>query len=238
MREEVEAVLVELEGIKLSEKTSLLYGSEVIKNLWEELSTYETQLKAFLKAGEFGGLAEEEIPYLIDRIGLKKSDLISLISIEKNRVALKAKEVKSFREQAGRQVQHQRRVQVAAAPEPGVIDEISEWIDFNREPIESFIAISVIVVVIQFCLNIYFVNQTKIRTQVSVIEPLEQRLSLETKKTAELENKVSSLQKEIAFYRSLNIPLGDGIHRSKNKTSYRLVKRNRIPASVNSILSR
>jgi hypothetical protein len=40
MREEVEAVLVELEGIKLSEKTSLLYGSEVIKNLWEELSTY------------------------------------------------------------------------------------------------------------------------------------------------------------------------------------------------------
>jgi hypothetical protein len=239
MREKVEAVLLELESIKVSERNWLLNGSEALKHLWDEIESIETKLRTLQKACDLVDLNDQEIAFFVDRIKRKKSDLLSLIAIEKNRELVRQQEIRMLKDQAGREVQLQRRVQVVPAPEPGLVQDISEWIRINRAPIESFCATSIIVVVIQICLNIIFVNQVKVNTQFSVIDPLEQELGLTNQRNHELERKLSALQKEISFYRNLNLPFTDAYRKNQAKTNSVLtVKRERLPASIETILSR
>jgi hypothetical protein len=63
MREKVEAVLLELESIKVSERNWLLNGSEALKHLWDEIEAIETKLRTLQKACELVDLDDQEIVF-------------------------------------------------------------------------------------------------------------------------------------------------------------------------------
>jgi len=239
MREKVEAVLIELESIKLSERSSLLSGSEAVKLFWDDLEALEKKLNIYLKAGDIADFSDEEVPLLIDKAKTKIADMLSLIQIEKNREVIRIKEISNLRDLAGREVQLQRRVQVVHAPKPDFIDDAFEWFRINRGPLESFVATSMIVIIIQFCLNVFFINQYKQNTQFSLIDPLEQELELRNKHNIQLQKQLSALQKEVGFYRSL--PLMDTFKKANvkgNSSSALTFRQDRSPSSIQTILSR
>jgi len=213
MRLKAEQIISEVENLKAIERNSYLNGSESAKAIWSDLERYVKNLRTVMKAGDFDDLAEREIPVIIEKIKIKKSDWLALVSIEKAREinsAATAAEIVNSKYKASKDIGSKRAALRAQPEAKGPLDELGEWFELNRSSIESFCATTFIVILIQLALNVYLFNQVRITTQYSIIDPLEQQLQVTESKNIQMAKRLSNMKKEVALYRTLmkNMPLG------------------------------
>ncbi len=218
MRTKAEQILADIENLKIVERNYYLNGSETSKNIWAELERYAKQLRTIMKAGDFDDLGEREIPALIDRIRSKRSDWLGLINIEKARDAAAVAANNEFTQtkyklgaEAGRQRAHKNS---------GAGRELAEWLEGNKSTIESFVATTFIVILVQLSLNVFLLNQVKITTQLSIINPLEQQLQMTETKNIEMARRLASMKKEITLYRTLMKNMPFGVQKKTSKVQF------------------
>lgn len=213
MRGKAEKILLEIEGLKATERNSFLNGTETVKNLWSDLDRLSKQLKIIMKAGDFDDIGEREIPIVLDKIRIKRSDLLAFISIEKAREVItpaSEPDLNQSKDKVAKAMGTQLAALRAVPEKQGPLGDLTDWFDANRSGIESFCATTFIVIIIQLSLNVFLVNQVKINTQMVIIEPLEQQLQMTESKNIEMAKRLSNMKKEIGLYRSLmkNMPFG------------------------------
>ncbi|MCC2678567.1 MAG: hypothetical protein K0R29_1143 [Pseudobdellovibrio sp.] len=213
MRIKAEQIISEVENLKTVERNSYLNGSEASKLIWADLEKHLKHLRTVMKAGDFDGIGEREIPVIIDKIKIKKSDWMALVTIEKARevnAAATAAEIVNSKYKAAKDVESKRSALRNPPEVKSPLYELGKWFDLNRSGIESFCATTFIVVLIQLALNVYLFNQVRITTQYSIIDPLEQQLSVTESKNIQMAKRLSNMKKEITLYRTLmkNMPLG------------------------------
>lgn len=212
MRIKAEQILMEIENLKNIERSSYLNGSETAKSIWTDLERHTKQLRIVLKAGDFDDLGEREIPTLIEKIKVKKSDWLALVNIEKAREinsTAALKELGGARNRIAMDV-HSQRASIRAVQEERVASaSLGDWLELNRSTVESFCATTFVVVIIQLALNVYLFNQVKVTTQYSIIDPLEQQLHMTESKNIQMAKRLSDMKKEVSLYRTLmrNMPL-------------------------------
>lgn len=218
MKVRAEEFITEIEKFNLPGLEKSLKTSEAVRELKIELDSLIIQLKTVVKVGDFDGFLEREAPKLIGKIEVKKNELKVAIANCKAKEIQKAEWVAKS---AAVSLKDEKRTvkSIYENPSPRILRTsvqdsqvqsrkakgFAYWTEMSTENISFFVAVGVLVVVVQIVINVFYVGKIKTNLQYSVVEPLEKRLQFYENKNAELTKTATDLQRKVTFFQNVNM---------------------------------
>ena len=223
MRSKIEDFIQETENFCPADLLTYLATSESVRVLKNEIDTLLKQLKIGVKVGSFDQFMERECPLIINKIELKKGELINQLAVERQKEG-RQRQIRQSENLQKKLYQNEVHFRKKVPTQTEILNFAAffrEWPSLDVEKLTSFLVLLAIVIGVQIGLNFFYISHARNSMQNYVVEPLQNRLEESEAKNAELTKSIFNLQKQITFLQSVSLRTPDisNVPRAKQKIS-------------------